>query len=289
MFYTRLFCGFYREVTAVQDRSERNCEGTEQLREVKGMDAYTGFASVYDRFMEDVPYEHWRDVILHELKKASVSGGLLLDLGCGTGTLTRMLASEGYDMIGVDSSEEMLMEAREKTAGTDILYLCQDMRAFELYGTVRAVISTCDTMNYLLTPEDFIQTVRLVNNYLDPGGLFIFDLNTLYKFRELMGNTTIAESGEEASFIWDNFFDEETGRNEYDLTLFLKQENGLFERQVEVHEEQGYALEDVKHFLEAGGMEYVRVFDADTGGEPEDTTEKVFFIAREKGKQRAVE
>lgn len=253
------------------------------------MDAYTGFASVYDRFMEDVPYEHWRDVILHELKAASVSDGLLLDLGCGTGTLTRMLASEGYDMIGVDRSQEMLTEAREKTADADILYLCQDMRAFELYGTVRAVISTCDTMNYLLTPEDFIQTVRLVNNYLDPGGLFIFDLNTLYKFRELMGNTTIAESGEEASFIWDNFFDEETGRNEYDLTLFLKQENGLFERQVEVHEEQGYALEDVKGFLETGGMEFVRVFDADTGGEPEDTSEKVFFIAREKGKQRAVE
>lgn len=253
------------------------------------MDAYTGFASVYDRFMEDVPYEHWRDVILHELKAASVSDGLLLDLGCGTGTLTRMLASEGYDMIGVDRSQEMLTEAREKTADADILYLCQDMRAFELYGTVRAVISTCDTMNYLLTPEDFIQTVRLVNNYLDPGGLFIFDLNTLYKFRELMGNTTIAESGEEASFIWDNFFDEETGRNEYDLTLFLKQENGLFERQVEVHEEQGYALEDVKGFLETGGMEFVRVFDADTGGEPEDTSEKVFFIAREKGKQGAVE
>lgn len=253
------------------------------------MDAYTGFASVYDRFMEDVPYEHWRDVILHELKAASVRDGLLLDLGCGTGTLTRMLASEGYDMIGVDRSQEMLTEAREKTADADILYLCQDMRAFELYGTVRAVISTCDTMNYLLTPEDFIQTVRLVNNYLDPGGLFIFDLNTLYKFRELMGNTTIAESGEEASFIWDNFFDEETGRNEYDLTLFLKQENGLFERQVEVHEEQGYALEDVKGFLEAGGMEFVRVFDADTGGEPQDTSEKVFFIAREKGKQRAVE
>lgn len=253
------------------------------------MDAYTGFASVYDRFMEDVPYEHWRDVIVHELKEASIRDGLLLDMGCGTGTLTRMLASEGYDMIGVDCSQEMLMEAWDKGDGTDILYLCQDMRAFELYGTVRAVISTCDTMNYLLTPEDFIQTVRLVNNYLDPGGLFIFDLNTLYKFRELMGNTTIAESGEEASFIWDNFFDEETGRNEYDLTLFLRQENGLYERQVEVHEEQGYELEDVKGFLEAGGMEYVRVFDADTGGEPKETSEKVFFIAREKGKQRAEE
>ena len=250
------------------------------------MDAYTGFASVYDRFMEDVPYEQWRDIIVNELKKASIGDGLILDLGCGTGTLTRMLAAAGYDMIGVDSSEEMLMEAREKTDEADILYLCQDMREFELYGTVRAVISTCDTMNYLLTPEDFIQTVRLVNNYLDPGGLFIFDLNTLYKFRELMGNTTIAESGEDASFIWDNFFDEETGRNEYDLTLFIRQENGLYERQIEVHEEQGYTPEEVRGFLAAGGMEFVRVFDADTGGEPTDTSEKVFFIARERGKMR---
>lgn len=246
------------------------------------MDAYTGFASVYDQFMEDVPYEQWRDLIVSELRKAGIQDGLILDLGCGTGTLTRMMASAGYDMIGVDGSQEMLMEAREKTEETDILYLCQDMREFELYGTVQAVVSTCDTMNYLLTPEDFIQTVRLVNNYLDPGGIFIFDLNTLYKFREVMGNTTIAESGEDASFIWDNFFDEETGRNEYDLTLFIRQENGLYERRIEVHEEQGYPLARVKEFLAAGGMEFVRVFDADTGGEPTDTSEKVFFIARER-------
>lgn len=250
------------------------------------MDAYTGFASVYDRFMEDVPYGQWRDIIVNELKKESIRDGLLLDLGCGTGTLTGMLAQAGYDMIGVDGSEEMLMEAREKTEDADILYLCQDIRSFELYGTVRAVVSTCDTMNYLLTPEDFIQTVRLVNNYLDPGGLFIFDLNTLYKFRELMGNTTIAESGEDASFIWDNFFDEETGRNEYDLTLFIRQENGLYERRIEVHEEQGYTPEEVRGFLAAGGMEFVRVFDADTGEEPTDTSEKIFFIARERGKLR---
>ena len=249
------------------------------------MDAYTGFAGVYDRFMEDVPYERWCSMIINELKMASIEDGLVLDLGCGTGTLTGMLAAAGYDMIGVDGSEEMLMEAREKTDGADILYLCQDMREFELYGTVRAVVSTCDTMNYLLTRSDFIQTVRLVNNYLDPGGLFIFDLNTLYKFRELMGNTTIAESGEDASFIWDNFFDEETGRNEYDLTLFIRQENGLYERQIEVHEEQGYTLEEVRNFLAAGGMEFVRVFDAVTGGEPTENSEKVFFIAREKGKK----
>jgi SAM-dependent methyltransferase len=248
------------------------------------MDAYTGFAEVYDQFMEDVPYEAWRDRIIEELKKSSIEDGLLLDLGCGTGTLTRLLAAAGYDMIGVDGSGEMLMEAREKSGDADILYLCQDMREFELYGTVRAVVSTCDTMNYLLTPDDFIRTLRLVNNYLDPGGLFLFDLNTLYKFREIMGNTTIAESGEEASFIWDNFFDGDTGRNEYDLTLFIRRPDGLYERRTEVHEEQGYTIGQVKGFLEAAGMEFVRVYDADTGEEPGEQTERLFFIAREHGK-----
>lgn len=248
------------------------------------MDAYTGFAEVYDEFMEDVPYEKWRDLVVAELKKEGIADGLVLDLGCGTGTFTRMLAEAGYDMIGVDGSQEMLMEAREKTADRGILYLCQDMREFELYGTVRAIVSTCDTMNYLLTPEDFIRTLRLANNYLDPGGVFIFDLNTLYKFREVMGNTTIAESGEDASFIWDNYFDEETGRNEYDLTLFIRQENGLFARVSEVHEEQGYAPEQILEFIARSGMEYVRAFDAETGGEPHETSEKVFYVVREHGK-----
>ena len=249
------------------------------------MSAYGSFASVYDRFMEDVPYEKWRELIVEELRKENITGGLVLDLGCGTGTLTGMLAAAGYDMIGVDGSQEMLTEAREKAGDADILYLCQDIREFELYGTVRAVVSTCDTINYLLTPEDFIQTIRLVNNYLDPGGLFLFDLNTRYRFRELMGDATFAESGEDAAFIWENYFDEESGRNEYDLTLFLEREDGLFERHVEVHEEQCYEPGEVAGFLKAGGMEFVRMFDADTGGAPTKTSEKIFFVAREKGKR----
>jgi hypothetical protein len=147
------------------------------------------------------------------------------------------------------------------------------------------VVSTCDAMNYLLTPEDFITTLRLVNNYLDPGGVFLFDLNTLYKFREIMGNTTIAESGEEASFIWDNFFDEDSGRNEYDLTLFIRRDDGLYERRVEVHEEQGYTIEQVKEFLAAAGMEFLQVYDADTGEPPKETTQRLFFAAKEHGKK----
>ncbi len=250
------------------------------------MDAYTGFAEVYDYFMEDVPYEQWLELVVEVLDKEQIRDGLVLDLGCGTGTFTRLLAARGYDMIGVDGSQDMLTEAREKSVDDEILYLCQDMREFELYGTVRAVVSICDTMNYLLTPEDFIETVRLVNNYLDPGGIFIFDLNTRYKFEELMGDQTIAESTEDASFIWENYFDAQSGRNEYDLTLFIRRDNGLYERKTEIHEEQSYELEEVISFLEAGGMEYMGVFDAETKGQPTKVSEKIFVIAREKGKQR---
>ncbi len=248
------------------------------------MEAYTGFAQVYDEFMEDVPYETWFSFVMEQLKKEGITDGLLLDLGCGTGKFTRMLSRAGYDMIGVDGSGEMLTVARENTEDSTILYLCQDMRSFELYGTVRAIVCTCDTMNYLLTPQDFVQTLRLVNNYLDPGGIFIFDLNTMYRFREVMGSATIAENGEDASFIWENYFDEESGRNEYDLTLFIRQEDGLFERFFEMHEEQGYFHEQILDFIRQSGMEYVTCFDAADGGAIRETSEKVFYIARERGK-----
>ena len=169
------------------------------------MEAYTGFAAVYDTFMDNVPYEEWCGYIKSLLTEQGVKEGLVLDLGCGTGSLTELLAAAGYDMIGVDASEEMLELAYEKKAvsGSDILYLCQDMRELELYGTVEAVISVCDCMNYILEYEDLVQVFRLVNNYLDPGGVFIFDLNTEYKYETVMGDRVIAEDREDAAFIWE--------------------------------------------------------------------------------------
>ena len=139
------------------------------------MQAYTGFAAVYDTFMDNIPYEEWCEYLTGLLKEQGVTEGLLLDLGCGTGSLTELLTDAGYDMIGVDNSEEMLELALEKKeqSGKDILYLCQDMREFELYGTVAAVVSICDCMNYILEPEDLTEVFRLVNNYLDPGGVFM--------------------------------------------------------------------------------------------------------------------
>ena len=174
------------------------------------MDAYTSFAEVYDMFMDNIPYEDWCGYLTSLLKEYGIDDGLVLDLGCGTGTLTELLAKEGYDMIGVDVSEDMLQEAIEKRAesGLPILYLLQDMREFELYGTVRAVVSICDSLNYILDYDDLAHVFSLVNNYLDPKGMFIFDLNTEAKF-QAMGSETIAEVRDEGSFIWENEYDED--------------------------------------------------------------------------------
>ena len=152
------------------------------------MEAYTSFASVYDTFMDNVPYNKWGKYIRDMLGRYGVTEGLVLDLGCGTGTMTEILAGYGYDMIGVDDSEDMLELAMDKRlkSGHDILYLMQDMREFELYGTVKAVVSVCDSVNYMTEPEDLKEVFRLVNNYLDPGGIFLFDFNTDYKYREVM-------------------------------------------------------------------------------------------------------
>ena len=250
------------------------------------MDAYSSFASVYDQFMDNVPYEEWAEYLTGLLKEYQVNDGLVLDLGCGTGSLTEILAKKGYDMIGIDNSEDMLQIAMEKRAdsGLDILYLLQDMREFELYGTVAAVVSICDSMNYLTDYEDLVRTLKLANNYLDPQGVFIFDMNTVHKYRDLIGDRTIAEARDECSFIWDNDYDPETKINEYDLTLFIQEEDDLYRRFVETHYQKAYELEEVKRAIAEAGMEFVAVYDAFTRKAPDENSERVYFVAREQGK-----
>ena len=190
------------------------------------MEAYTSFAYVYDTFMDNVPYGEWARHIREKLCEHGVTDGIVLDLGCGTGTMTERLSGYGYDMIGVDNSEEMLELAMEKKteSGYDILYLLQDMRGFELYGTVRAVVSVCDSVNYITEPDELEEVFRLVNNYLDPKGIFLFDFNTVHKYRDVIGDSTIAEDRGVCSFIWDNRYYEKEQINEYDLTLFIAED-----------------------------------------------------------------
>lgn len=261
------------------------------------MEAYTSFAEVYDMFMDNIPYEEWCAYLTGLLKEYGIKDGLILDLGCGTGSMTELLAAEGYDMIGVDNSADMLEIALEKRSrsGRDILYLQQDMREFELYGTVRGVICICDSLNYLLEKQDIVETFRLVNNYLDPGGIFIFDVNTEYKYRELLGDRTFAENREDGSFIWDNYYDEESRINEYDLALFIPvsegQEGRLYRKYEETHFQRAYSLEEIKQALAESGMEFLACYDGRGEGRsaPAKDSERIYVIARERGKERSDE
>lgn len=251
------------------------------------MEAYTSFAAVYDTFMDNIPYEEWGKYLKSLLYEYGVREGLVLELGCGTGNMTEILAQSGYDMIGVDNAEEMLEIAIEKRMKSrfDILYLQQDMREFELYGTVKAIVSVCDSVNYILEEEELEEVFRLVNNYLDPGGVFIFDFNTVYKYREILGDQTIAENREECSFIWDNYYYEEERINEYELSLFIREgDSELYRKYQETHFQKAYDLETMKRLITQSGLEYITAYDAFTKEAPTRVSERIYVIARERGK-----
>lgn len=303
------------------------------------METYTDFASVYDELMDDTPYEEWCEFLMEVFRRYGADSeqtdhagekamdknlaqerNTVLDLGCGTGTLTELLARRGYDMIGVDNAPEMLQIAMEKRerSGLDILYLLQDMRELELYGTVGAAVSVCDSLNYLLDEEDIVQTFERVNTYLYPQGIFVFDFNTVYKYQTVIGDATIAENREDCSFIWENYYHEEQEINEYDLTVFVAEgrvasradaaADGMetdevcgqaagtaaqadcgqaaqrFRRFQEVHYQRGYRLSQMKALLLRAGLEFLEAFDADTHGKVRRESERIYVVAR-KGRE----
>lgn len=229
------------------------------------MDAYTGFAQVYDLFMDNVPYGEWSRFLVSLLAEAGIADGAVAELGCGTGKMTRLLAGAGYDMIGVDNSEEMLEMARssDEDAGK-ILYLLQNMGKLELYGTVRAVVSVCDCLNYILSEDGLLEVFRRVRECLDADGIFYFDMNTVYKYRELLGECTISENRDEGSFIWENYFYEDEQINEYDLTLFIREKGGLYRKYEETHCQRAYPAKTVERLLREAGFSNVAVCDAYT-------------------------
>ena len=247
------------------------------------MEAYSSFAQVYDMFMDNVPYEEWSRYLIGLLKEYGIEDGLVADLGCGTGKITRLLSDAGYDMIGVDNAAEMLEIAREiqeDEERDDIWYLLQDMRELELSGEVNAMVSICDSMNYILEEEDLKEVFLRVKEYLQTGGIFIFDMNTLHKYRDMIGETTIAENRDEGSFIWDNYFYEDEMVNEYELTLFIREENGLFRKYEETHYQRAYELDTVKRLIEEAGLKFVTAYDAFTKEPVNRDSERMYIIAR---------
>ena len=275
-------------------------------------ESYQSFASVYDEFMDGTDYRLTADKIQDIIMRYGLSRpaelrtgenenmdvllaaemNLVVDLGCGTGKLTEILADRGFDVMGIDLSEEMLGIAltRRDKLHHRTLYLCQDMREFELFGTAGTFVSVGDSVNYLLEDEDMDKLFRRVNTFLYPGGIFVFDFKTLHLYRDVIGDSTIAVDWEDCSFIWENWFDAETRINEYDLTLFIRDrdsgaEDNLFRKYQEIHRQRGYTLDEMKKFVSDAGLTWVTEMDSDTMGPVTPGTERILCVVREKGKK----
>ena len=213
---------------------------------------------MYDYFQAQsrIPYDDWIDRVEGIWRKNNLMPKLVLDLGCGTGAVTTRFKARGYDMIGIDLSPDMLAQAQAKPESEGILYLNQDMRAFELYGTVDAVICLCDGINYLLTEEDLAATFGMVNNYLNPGGLLVFDLKTEKCFSGL-GNQTFADQSPDAAYICENQYDSQTQTCQFTITLFYKTQNNLFRRSEETHRQRAYSPHAIEEAITKSGLRFV--------------------------------
>ena len=252
---------------------------------MSGCEGYDAIARVYDKLNKEIDYKLWADFFEKSFEKyLPERPELVLDLACGTGRMTRELSSRGYDMIGVDGSADMLSEAYSQNEEGKILYLLQDMRSFELYGTVGAVVCCLDSLNYLLDEGDLRRTFAGVHNYLDPDGLFIFDMNTPYKFENVYGdNAYILEDEEDGFGIycgWQNQYDRESGICDFYLSLFEETEEGGYIRSDEHQRERCYSLEKVNELLALCGFELLGVFSDYGFSEVLEDTERWYIIAR---------
>lgn len=242
---------------------------------------YDALAPYYADFNEDVSYERMADFV-HETFSSLFDGEVkdVLDLGCGSGNMTFPLLYRGYSMIGVDASEEMLSEARAAKQGNEVLWLCQDMRSFELYGTVEGAVCTLDGINHLLSEKDVLSCFSLVHNYLVPNGLFVFDVNSPYKFKEIYGENTYVIENEDAFCVWQNFFSPTSGKCHFALDLFTQTVNGNYERISIDREERMYSEKKLRLLLEKAGFTLLSVTDDYTNQTPCNTTERLTFVAR---------
>ena len=242
---------------------------------------YSDFAFYYDRLMKDVNYGEWADYIEAIFKKHNSKPSMVLDLGCGTGSFCTEMAERGYEMIGIDLSPEMLSCAKTKALEKklDILYLNQDMASFELYGTVDAIICLMDSMNYITYKNDMKRVFRLVKNYLNPGGLFIFDINSRYKLEHILGDNVYYSNDSDVAYIWQNSFDKAKSICRFDLTFFVEN-SGMYTRFDEEHYERAYQPKELENIMLSAGLEFSSAYHEFTFKAPAKNTERIFFVCR---------
>ncbi len=264
---------------------------------MSGCEGYHAVARVYDRLNAEIDYRAWGDFVERCFDRyLPARPTLVLDLACGTGSMTLELARRGYDMIGVDGSEDMLAAAFARAEGDPrILWLCQDMRAFELYGTVGAVTCCLDSLNYLLDPKELAKTLSLVHNYLDPDGLFLFDINTPYRFQAVYGDNayvledelvwdegTLEEERAAVYCGWQNEFHSESGICDFELSIFEELPDGTYRRSDEHQQERCYSMQEIEAALSGAGLELLGVWSDWSFSKPDSSTERWYFAARAK-------
>ncbi|MCK1982088.1 MULTISPECIES: class I SAM-dependent DNA methyltransferase [Peribacillus] len=243
---------------------------------------YERFAYVYDELMKDAPYEKWLMVLTAKLEQYGIDGRKVLDLACGTGEMTVELAQHGFEVTGVDLSDEMLLVANEKAVklGLSIPLFQQNMAELEGLGQFDCVTIFCDSLNYLRDEEDIVKTFIRVHEHLKNGGLFLFDIHSIYKMEEIFRDNTFAVNGEEVSYIWDCFPGAEPYSVEHDLSFFVRDdESGLYDRFDELHYQRTYPVEQYKKWLEQAGFTVSEIL-ADLEEAPLVTeTERILFVA----------
>ena len=250
-------------------------------------DGYFAIAGVYDKLNKEIDYSKWAEFFEKCFERYSeAKPEIVLDLACGTGRMTREMAKRGYDMIGVDGSVDMLSKAYS-AGGEGILYLCQDMRELELYGTVGATVCCLDSLNYLIEDGELDTVFSLVHNYSDPDALFIFDVNSRYKFENVYADNSYiledeTEDGREIFCGWQNFYDSESRVCSFYLSLFEEQKNGSFSRADEEQFERCYDVDEIKASLKNNGFELIDIFSDVEFGAVEDTSERLYFVAKAK-------
>jgi SAM-dependent methyltransferase len=245
------------------------------------MSGYGVFAEFYDQLTENVEYEKRADYFRTLLCAQGVTGGTLLDLACGTGRLLIEMAAFGFDVIGVDASAEMLCTAQSKPQIQVLnpLLLCQQMQALDLYDTVDAVVCALDSINHLTDPRDVKAAFQRVSLFLNPGGVFIFDVNTVYKHRNVLANNTFVYELDELYCVWQNRLDEKTDTVEITLDFF-EEDDGAYYRSTETIAERAYPLEELKTWLEEAGLTVTGIYEELSQSPVQNDTQRAVFVCK---------
>ncbi len=248
------------------------------------MSGYAEFSGVYDILTQNVDYPQRADYIADLLSLNGVTGGILLDLACGTGTLSVEMAKKGFEVIGVDASGEMLSIAMNNAyeAEQNILFLCQQMQQLDLYGTINAAICTLDSINHLTDIADVEAAFSKVSLFTESGGVFVFDVNTPYKHREILADNSFVYEADGVYCVWQNTLDKETDTVQIDLDIFEEIEPDIYERTQESFCERAYSTEVLLELLEKTSFEPIAVYDELTKQPPKENSQRVFIIARKK-------